>query len=247
MRFTDRLVTLESTPSTMLAARERAQAAAPHGTTVVAREQTQGRGRLGRAWLSRRDAGLFMTTILRPRLGGNPARAGELAIVAGVAVLRAVHTAGVTSAKLKWPNDVLVGGRKLAGILLEADRLTTDPVVLVGIGVNLAPATSLSLPEELRGLYTGLAEHTAPSAAALPPFRDEVLAELEACYDRWAREGLPALVPEWNAHDALRGRQVRIDGPEPVVGVADGVNEHGELRVLTESGVKLVRSGEVIA
>lgn len=244
MRFVDGVVALERTTSTMREARERAAAGAPHGTTVLAREQTAGRGRLGRAWLSARDAGLFMTTVLRPPRLTEPGRYGELALAAGVAVLRAVHAMGASTARLKWPNDVLVAEKKLAGVLLEADALTQDPVVLVGIGVNLAPGAALALPPELREHYTGLAEHAAPG---LDPtaVRDLVLAALEACYDRWAREGLAPLLPEWHAHDALRGEVVRVDGQAPVVGVADGVNERGELRVWTESGLVLVRSGEV--
>ncbi len=144
MTFTPHLLVFETLPTTMLEAKARARAGANEGTTVLARAQTSGRGRLGRTWIAEAGTGIWMTTILRPP----PERTeyfGELSLVTGNAVCEALRAIGVADAMLKWPNDVLVGEKKLAGILLESD----GGIVLAGVGINLAKTSERHLPDEI--------------------------------------------------------------------------------------------------
>jgi len=227
----------------MEVARQRAAAGAPEGHVVVADAQTAGRGRRGRSWHSPPGAGLWCTVLLRP--------AGErietLGLVAGAAVLEALHALGATDARLKWPNDILVHRRKLCGILLAAEgQVPKTPVVLLGIGVNLGAATAVDLPAEIGALYVGLDEVVAEPVAA-----DAVLAALLASfaqhYSRWSQIGLDSALEWWRRFDVLRGNRVTAEGPEgPVVGVADGLDPSGALRVRRDAGdIVLVRAGEV--
>lgn len=243
MSWQARLEHRDSVDSTMQVARELAAAGAVEGTAVLARAQTQGRGRRGRSWRAARDAGVWMTVVLRPR---REARlVSELALVAGLAVWRAARRLGATQARLKWPNDVLVGERKLAGILLEGEQLGTGaPLVLAGIGLNVAPAATIELPADVAERYVGLGE-----LVAAPPIDDcarVVLEELEACYTDWSSRGLGAALAQWNEADALAGARVRVQAARgPVEGEARGLNERGELCVLTTNGLIAVRAGEV--
>lgn len=121
--------------STNSAALELARDGATEGTVVIAREQTAGRGRLGRAWSSERDAGLYFSVILRPEPGQIAARE-RLSLAIGVAVVQVLRRLYGLAAEIKWPNDVLVGGRKIAGILIEAGRGPGSEEIVVGIGIN---------------------------------------------------------------------------------------------------------------
>lgn len=246
-------------PSTMAEARARAAAGAPEGTTVVAEAQTAGRGRRGRVWVAPPGGGVWMTTVLRPPPGPG---LQALALVAGVAVWRAVRAlAPHAPARVKWPNDVWVGGRKLAGILLEADEVTgPQPVVLLGVGVNLRPAAELQLPPEVARHSVGLAELQRPAEAADPPNerRDRdgctaqqalavLLPALQAGYADWCQHGLAAVLRAWPKADALAGAAVSAEGAAgPLYGVAEGLGPHGELRLRFASGdLGLIHAGEV--
>jgi BirA family biotin operon repressor/biotin-[acetyl-CoA-carboxylase] ligase len=252
------IIVYDTLPTTMLEARQKARAGHPEGTTIVALAQTSGRGRLGRSWVSEAGTGAYLTTILRPP----KERASDLAqlsLVAGIAVCKAVQAFGVTDARLKWPNDVLVGDKKLAGILLEND----EQAVLVGIGLNLASKANRRLPEEIAAIYTGVFDHIqegswsflgGSSTTADPPNpRPEVYAsrallqELAAWYDIWKGHGFSRLTDTYAELDALKDSDVRVaatDGHE-VVGKARGVNAEGLLRVETVTGMIEVRAGEV--
>jgi BirA family biotin operon repressor/biotin-[acetyl-CoA-carboxylase] ligase len=210
-----------SAGSTNLLARELAIAGAPHGTLVTAAEQTDGRGRQGRRWHAPSGGALLCSLVLRdpPPL---------LAIAAGVAVAEAVGPA----ASLKWPNDVLVDGRKVAGILIEGRPQERWSVL--GIGVNVALRLD-ELPAELResagtlGLEAGAVEPT--------------LARLLAALERWLSAPAPHLLDAWRGRDALLGATVRWrDGD----GVAAGVDNTGRLLVtLADGRVTALDAGEV--
>ncbi len=245
-----RLIEHATLPTTMLEAKAQARLGAEEGTTILAHAQTSGRGRLGRSWTSDPDTGVWMTMILRPppeRMAG----AAELSLVAGLAVCKSVHALGVTAARLKWPNDILVGDRKLAGILLELD----GDVVLVGVGLNLAKAAGRTLPEDVAARYTGILDHVAaPWETAKEPTDTPVvytcrtlMRELTTWYDRWKAHGFSELTQAYQELDALRDVTVRVAGTDgtEVVGTARGVNAQGELRVETSRGIVDVRAGEV--
>lgn len=229
-------------PTTMLEARAKAREGHPEGTTILAMAQTSGRGRLGRSWLSEPGQGVWMTTILRPPKE-RAATFSELSLVVGIAVCKAVQAMGVTEARLKWPNDVLVGDKKLAGILLESD----DGVVLAGIGLNLTKAADRTLPADIAPIYTGLLDHTTPDAWSMRDVADDLTRELGTWYDVWKADGFSKLTETYAALDALKDSDVRVaatDGTQ-VAGKARGVNAKGELRVETDAGMTEVRAGEV--
>lgn len=152
----------------------------PEGATVAADEQTEGRGRLGRVWHAPRGRALLVSVLLRPDV--ETARLPELSVVAGRAVALAVAAVAPVEPQLKFPNDVLVGGRKLAGILAEA----SEGRVVVGIGVNVNQAAD-ELPPDARWPPTSLRVETG-SQHARAQLLAEILARLELTYDAWVSE-----------------------------------------------------------
>ena len=204
-----------------------ARAGAPEGAVLGADHQTAGRGRRGRAWVDRPGAALAVSVLLRPPPSGLDAR--TLPIVAGVAVARAVGA----SATLAWPNDVLLEGAKVAGILVEAGS-SGGPIewAVVGVGVNVRGRPDV----EAAGWPPG-----ALDAAGPPPARQElaarVLRELWSAYEEWRERGPAAALAEWEARDGLRGRELRVlAGGEEVVGTGGGLDEGGRLLILGAAG-----------
>ena len=233
-------VELDECDSTNDEAARLARAGARHGTIVTARAQRAGRGRDGRAWASPRDAGLYLSAVIRPPLPLIDVPPMTLAI--GVGLCDAARAMGA-AVVLKWPNDALVRGRKLAGVLVEAhsqgQRLDA---VVVGIGVNLAPG---ALPPELAATATTLADAVgAPIDRAA--FVDQLLAQVECWIDRYIASGLPAIAPAWRDRMApgITAR-ARVDGVE-LCGELAGLDGDGAL-LLRDAGGELhrVRSGDV--
>jgi BirA family biotin operon repressor/biotin-[acetyl-CoA-carboxylase] ligase len=229
-------------PSTSDHLKELAERDAVHGEVVVAECQTAGRGRRGRGWSSPAGRNLYLSVLLRPQLP--PQRAPELTLVAAVAVCDACRQAGV-EATIKWPNDVLAGGRKLAGILTE---LSAEPDqvhwVVLGLGVNLN-ATEDDLPEELREGATSLAlERGEQVPRAL--FAAALLSILEKWVERHAAGGFAPIRSAWRERSSTLGQLVRVeaDGGE-ITGVAEDVDETGALLVRHAGGLTRVVSGDV--
>jgi BirA family biotin operon repressor/biotin-[acetyl-CoA-carboxylase] ligase len=230
--------------STQRLARELALAGAEEGTAVVAETQTAGRGRLGRTWHSPPGRNLYCSVVLRPALA--PEHVPQLALVAGLAVARAIEGATGLEARLKWPNDVLVGGRKTTGILTELDaELERVHFVVVGIGVNVNLPDE-ALPAELRGKATSLAA-AAGRPIDRPAFTGRLLAELEAQYRRFLAGGLAAVRTDWEARSALQGREVTAVTPQATVrGRVIGLDDDGALRLVDDAGaVHRIVAGEV--
>lgn len=234
----DPLVAVAETGSTNDDAMEAARLGAPHGATFVADAQRGGRGRRGARWTSPSGENLLVSVLLRPEL--SPERTGTLTLAVGLAVREVAAARARADVRVKWPNDVLAGGAKLAGILLESQieggRVSA---VVVGIGINIAMR---ELPSELRGIATSLALLGDPS-----PCREEVLVELLAAIERrlavHQRDGLAAVLGELRSFDALHGRRVRVDR---IAGLAAGIAEDGALLVRTDDGVEArVTSGGV--
>ena len=239
------IVCLGATDSTNSRAMELASAGAPHGTIVVADEQTGGRGRRGRRWISPPGRNVYVSLIVRPEIPN--AKAAGLSLAAGVALADAAESAGV-AALLKWPNDLYLGERKAAGILVEtaseADALR-HAVVGVGINVNLAGD---EIPEELRGKATSFGIYARRSFS-----RVDILARfLNAFADRYGEfvaGGFPAIHRDWARRDLLEGRRVRIlrEGKEEW-GIARGVDADGALRFCPDGSTadETVHSGEIL-
>ncbi|HEX8907929.1 MAG TPA: biotin--[acetyl-CoA-carboxylase] ligase [Anaeromyxobacteraceae bacterium] len=232
----------EEVGSTNDVAKELAEEGALHGEVVVAERQTAGRGRRGRSWSSPPRRNLYLSVILRPELP--PARAPEVTLLASVAVCQAVRQAGVAAA-IKWPNDVLVSGRKLAGVLTEmAAEVERVQWLVVGIGVNVN-ADRDDFPEELRELATSLRlERGQPVPRVL--FAAALLTALEEWLDRHADEGFAPVRAAWREMSDTLGREVRVrSGGADLVGVAEDVDESGALLVRTAQGLERVVSGDV--
>jgi BirA family biotin operon repressor/biotin-[acetyl-CoA-carboxylase] ligase len=199
-----------------------AAAGAPHGTLVTADEQSAGRGRQGRVWAASPGSALLMSLVLRP-----PPE--TLPLCAAVAVSEAVPV----DCRIKWPNDVLVGGRKLAGILVEGRP--QEGWAVLGIGLNVSTSAD-EFPPELRETATSLA------LAGATIGRDELLAWLLGRLERRLRSPLAEVLEEWRCRDALLGERVAWNGGE---GTAAGVDEAGSLLVDTEAGRVALSAGEV--
>jgi len=216
--------------STNERAKELAAAGAPHGTVVTADEQTAGRGRQGRAWSAPRRAAVLMSVIVRD-LGDS---AAMLPLAAAVAACEACESVSGVRCEIKWPNDVWVDGRKLAGILVEA-RPTAGWAV-VGIGLNVS-TTEDEFPAELRETATSLR-----AAAGVAPSVEDVLEALLGALDRWLGAPPAEVLNAWRTRDALRGKQLRWENGS---GVAAGVDDSGALIVDTPGGRETLDAGEV--
>jgi BirA family biotin operon repressor/biotin-[acetyl-CoA-carboxylase] ligase len=211
-----------------------ARAGAKHGTVVIAQAQTAGRGRDGRVWESA-AGGLYLSAVLRPPLPLVDVPPMTLAI--GIGVCDAARTAGA-AAVLKWPNDVLVGGRKLSGVLVEAQSQGGKlDAVIVGIGVNLTnelPAHAISLAEA--------SGHSVDRGA----FIGSLLSGVERWVDRYIASGLEAIIPAWQDRMAVGlSARATIDGA-PLVGAVAGLDQDGALLLRDDHGkLHRVRSGDV--
>lgn len=235
-------VLLEEVDSTNLAAKRMAAEGAPEGTLILARRQTAGRGRMGRSWKSPEEGCIFMTVLLRPGLP--PQSAPVLTLLVGMAVCKAVRQTTGLLAEIKWPNDVLLDGKKICGILTEMSaEMEEIHYVAAGIGINVnVPA----LPEEISKTATSLAI-AGGKAYCRADVVAAVLLELEVLYERYLAEGsFSGFVREYEALCHTVGRKVAVIGRETREGTAVGVCETGELLVeLSSGGILAVNSGEV--
>lgn len=235
-----------------------AQAGAPEGTVIVAESQTAGRGRFGRHWAAPERSGLMFSVLLRPGAGVPVRRVGWIPLLTGVAVAAAVRSvtgrAGAgefgdatgsqtVSAGLKWPNDLLVDERKLAGILAER----ADDAVIVGIGLNVSmQADELPVPTATSLLLEDAA--TTDRETVLKA----ILRELALRYGEWqAAGGDPdgsGLRAAYREHCVTLGREIRIElpGGDIITGKAQDVDEDGRLTVLTGAGEQSFSAGDVV-
>jgi BirA family biotin operon repressor/biotin-[acetyl-CoA-carboxylase] ligase len=233
----------ESVDSTNTAAQRLARQGAPEGTVVIAEAQTQGRGRLGRSWSSPPYRNLYMSIVLRPSIA--LAAAPQLALVTGAAVALAIRQ-WTPRASLKWPNDVLIDGRKVCGILAEMDAADDSlAFVVAGIGVNLNIADD-ELPEELRAKAIGLCSVTGVAIDRVV-FTSALLAHLETLYNLFIGAGFAAIRPRWEALSSFLGCSVEIDdGTRRHRGVALGLADDGTLRLRLVSGEEMnIVAGDV--
>ena len=222
-----------------------------HGDVFTADYQTAGRGRLDHKWLSPPKANLMMSVVLSVA-GLSPEHVATLPLVAGLAVCKALQGIAVAGEdgrpktediKLKWPNDVLIDGRKVAGILCERD----GDVVIVGIGVNVNQTEfSPEIADRAISLHRLIeqSEQSNNRTIRVSQVRNAVLGQLDKWYDTWRSGGFAAVYPEIAAIDFLKGREIAVrqtdDDAVPTVGVANGIMIDGSLDV---GGVK-VYAGE---
>jgi BirA family biotin operon repressor/biotin-[acetyl-CoA-carboxylase] ligase len=212
------------TDSTNQRLRDLAHHDAPHGTLVTADEQTAGRGRQGRTWTAPPGKALLLSLLIR-----HPTRL--LPLAAGVAVAETAEACGRPKAHLKWPNDVLIENRKVAGILVEGRP--QQQWAILGIGLNVATAHA-EFPPELRD--------TAATLGLRPADRELVLSRVLECLSRWTAAPEPDILEAVRQRDALRGRPVSWTGGR---GTAAGIDSQGRLVVDTDGGRTQLESGEV--
>jgi BirA family biotin operon repressor/biotin-[acetyl-CoA-carboxylase] ligase len=235
-----RAVALDETGSTNDDAGRAARDGAPEGTLIWARRQTRGRGRRGRAWVSP-EGNLHLSIVLRPNLP--PARAGEIAFVAALAAAEACASfARDADVRCKWPNDVLVDGRKCAGLLIESSITGASlDWIVAGIGINLA-----AHPDDAEYPATHLAAHAGRAIAV-----EEGLAALGAAfagrYDEWRRLGFRPIRESWLARAAGIGKPVRVRlESEEFTGTFTGLGGDGALVVTMPDGsTRRVTAGDV--
>ncbi len=230
------LVRIAEVGSTSDLARLLAAGGLPEGTVVVAAQQTRGRGRFGRTWISPLG-GLWCSLLLRPDAD---AEWGLLSLTAAVAVAETVdRIAGVRSV-IRWPNDVLIDGGKVAGILAE----TVPGAAIVGVGIN-ADIDLDGLPHDLRTPAASLAAATG-GPVVLSTLLDVLLERCAWWYAAWTRRD-PAVAAAWSARDATRGTLVHVHGRDGVVeGVAEGIDTDGALLLRARGGgTRRIVAGDV--
>lgn len=247
--FCKRIECHESIDSTNLRAKQLAETGEPEGTLVVADEQTAGRGRRGRGWASEPGVGIWMTLILRPDL--EPAYVPGITLITALAVNRSIREVCGVESQIKWPNDIILDGKKICGILTEmSSEVNYIHYAVTGIGIN---ANTIQFPEEIRDTATSIYRQTGKRvdrAVLISRFANV----FGTYYNRYVTDGnLGAFVEEYNQMLANRDQQVKIyhgmvEEAEPSkteTGVARGIDETGALLVEMDGHCKTVVSGEV--
>jgi BirA family biotin operon repressor/biotin-[acetyl-CoA-carboxylase] ligase len=239
-----RIEWFDEVDSTQRVARELARDGAPEGTVVIAERQSAGRGRLGRRWHSPAHVNLYCSIVLRPALP--PDAVPQITLVTGAAVAAAVAEETGLEPAIKWPNDVLLDGRKVSGTLTEMEsEMERVHHVIAGIGVNLNAPLS-SFPRELREKATSLLVATGRRIDRAA-FVARLLVALEARYGRFLSVGFSSVRAEWESLSCLTGREVRVAGADGELGGRVlGLDDDGALRVRATGG-RIVRvvAGEV--
>jgi len=236
---------LASCPSTNAELARRARAGAPAGSVLVADHQSAGRGRLDRAWVTPPGSALTFSVLLAPDQVPD-ARWPWLPLLVGIAVAEGVRRVAEVDCTLKWPNDVLVGERKLAGILVERLERSSGPVAVVGVGINV----SLTEDELPVPTATSLEIEGAATTDRTVVLR-EVLRSLEALFLEWRADRGDAtrgLVESYVRRCSTLGRQIRValPGGEHLLGEATGIDAEGRLEVRTPEGSRTLGVGDVV-
>jgi len=234
----------EETTSTNDVIEKLAHDGVKEGVVVFAESQTKGRGRLGRQWISPVRKGLWFSVLLRPEL--RPQEATQLTVASATALARAIKAATGLSPEIKWPNDLLIGGKKVAGILTEMSaELDRVKQIILGIGVDVN-LTVAEFPPELRKRATSLRIESGKPVSR-PELAAQILAELDRDYARICDGKFESVADEWEESCATIGREVTIQiGGRRVRGTAEALGEDGALLLRTEHGhLERISGGDV--
>ena len=237
------LVFFDETDSTNLRARELGDNGHPEGTVVIADRQTAGKGRLGRYWASPPAVNLYTSILLRPPI--LPYDGPQLTFLSAVAVARAVEEIGGLRPLVKWPNDVLLGGRKVAGLLNEMNAETEGVrYIVLGIGVNLNMRPE-QFPDDLRYPATSLAIETGREFSRLS-FARALYRHLDSLYGEYLVSGFPPVIRAWEEMCDLIGRDVEVDCQSRLIrGRVEGLDTDGGLLVRAEGTLEKILAGDV--
>ncbi|GAF65265.1 biotin--acetyl-CoA-carboxylase ligase [Bacillus sp. TS-2] len=224
----------DTLPSTQIIARELVLKGAKEGEVIITNEQTAGRGRLGRAWHTSQQKALAFSLLLKPAI--LPRDVPKLTLVTAVAVIRAIKELTKLPVQIKWPNDIILNGKKLAGILTEMQS-EADSVhcIIVGIGLNVNQ-TEEDIPTELKDIATSLKMEGGQEyrrAALLA----KILEEIECLYELYLSEGFLSIKAMWESHAIHIGTTVEVHTiQETIQGIAQGINDDGALQVMDRTG-----------
>lgn len=231
--------------STNTAAMELAGGKTSEGALVIAEVQTEGKGRLGRKWVSVSGVGLWFSVILKPKI--SPRRATDLTFIAGLAVAKAISAHTGLKAGLKWPNDVYINGKKICGILTEI-KSGPDLVqfLVLGIGINVNTAKA-SFPKEFRDHATSVALELGREVSRLALLK-EILLELEIKYEVYKKEGFESFLSDWKKNSITMDKRVKVKGlHENYEGIAEDIDKDGALLLRRDSGeLQKIYSGDVV-
>lgn len=237
-------VYLESVDSTSTFLANMHPGDAIHGTVVIADRQTAGRGRMRRSWYSPPGTNLYFSLLLSPDTA--PAKAPQLALITAVALIKILKNKfpGLLPT-VKWPNDILLHGRKLAGILCEMQtRGDRACQVIIGVGVNVN-GRSETYDDNLRDNAISLLDATGRVSSRQELIAD-ILTELEACYELWMESGLEPFIAFLDKNSAIRDRRITVFmQSREITGIARGLSHDGRLQLETPGGTLLLSSGEV--
>ncbi len=225
----------ESVGSTQKIAHKLAQNGAEEGTLVIADEQTEGRGRLMREWHSSKGTGIWMSLILRPALP--PQKAPQFTLLAAVAVVQAIQEVCTLEPEIKWPNDILLAGKKVTGILTElqaeSDKINS---IIMGIGINVNQKKE-HFPDELQRIATSLAIEKGDNISR-PALVQSILENMENLYNVYLQEGFKPIKLLWESYAISIGRTIKATTITGIIkGKALGITEDGVLKIEDEAGM----------
>ena len=237
----------DTVPSTNSLAKKLAENGASHGTAIIAANQTEGRGRLGKSWHSVASKGLYCSIIVRPRLAVQDFP--KITLAAGLGAALAIDRITGLFSQLKWPNDIFLDGKKCGGILTESSALN-EPVgqrfAVIGIGLNLGSSLT-DFPEDLHDKVTSIFLETGsfPEPSQVLIFlRDEILQQLESFYN----DGFHQILTGWKRRDFLLGKNTECVGADGriITGESLGPDDEGQLHVKALDGqIHRVLSGDI--
>ncbi|MGN0398364.1 MAG: biotin--[acetyl-CoA-carboxylase] ligase [Candidatus Fimimorpha sp.] len=237
------IVYYDSIDSTNNEAKRLGKEGALHGTLVIAQQQTAGRGRLGRNWDSPKEQAIYMTLLIRPNI--SPQNASKVTLIAALAAAKGIREVAGMPPQIKWPNDIVIHGKKLCGILTEMNMESENKFFLVvGIGIN---CNRKDFPEGLKQTATSLYLETKKEQS-----REQLIAAVMYAFEQYysvfiQTENLSNLKQQYECQLVNYNRDVRVLSPDhEYIGTSRGINEEGELLVEDKSGqMHAVRSGEV--
>ncbi len=238
------IVFLPQTDSTNLQARLLAEQGAADGTVVIADQQSSGKGRMGRYWISPKGVNLYLSIILRPDI--QLRHATQMTFLTAVAVAEAIESCGSFTPQLKWPNDVLLNGKKVAGLLNELNAETEQiHFMILGVGVNLN-MTDDQFPADLRTPATSLLLAGGKRISRLE-FARTLLQKTDQHYARYLAEGFAPILAAWEKRCNMLGRRVEVDYQHSrLTGVVKGLDEAGALLLTLPNGAEeRVLAGDV--
>ena len=230
------------TDSTNTQAKSLGEGDAPNGTLVVAGKQESGRGRRGRSFESPAGTGIFMTLLLRPEI--EPQNASMLTLVSALAVAKGIEHMVDLPVQIKWPNDIVINGKKVCGILTEMSaQMDYVNYIVIGIGINVG---NEEFPEEIKDVATSIYLESGKHVNRAMLI-EKIWEEFEDYYELYEKtQDLSSLVKEYDSYLVNRGQKVRVlDTKEPYEGKAMGITDRGELIVDTWEARRLVSAGEV--